>query len=151
MRMLWAICAVGALGGCATITRGTTDQVTVNSDPPGAHAVFSEGHTCPATPCTFEVNRKSEFIVSFSKDGYQPQQIAVGTKIEGGGAAGLAGNVIFGGLIGVGVDASNGASLDHFPNPVFATLLPIAGRPPLERARPRRRPDAEANLAPPGT
>jgi hypothetical protein len=50
----------------------------------------------------------------------------------------MAGNVlIFGGLVGVAVDATSGAMLEHVPNPVNAVLEPIgrSGRP-VRRARP---------------
>lgn len=38
------------------------------------------------------------------------------------GTAGMIGNVVFGGVIGVGVDATSGATLDLYPNPVRVTL-----------------------------
>lgn len=44
--------------------------------------------------------------------------------MSGKGAAGLAGNILVGGLIGVGVDAMTGATLDHSPNPALITLVP---------------------------
>lgn len=136
------LAAVGlSVSGCATITRGTTEQILINSEPPGALATTSTGLTCPSTPCTLEFPRKTDFVVSYSKDGYHPQQVPVGTKFSGGGAAGLAGNVLVGGIIGIGVDASTGATLEHFPNPVFATLEPI-GRAAAPVARRHRKPVA---------
>jgi len=131
---------LGALGltlaGCATVTRGTTDQVNVLSEPSGAQAISSTGLICPMTPCTWEISRKTEFAVTVSKQGYQTQQVQVGTQLAGAGAAGFAGNALLGGLIGMGVDASTGATLEHVPNPVIVTLQPLAaGR----RAKPVRR------------
>ena len=38
------------------------------------------------------------------------------------GSAGMAGNVILGGLIGAAVDANNGATQDLVPNPLRVTL-----------------------------
>ncbi|POR51268.1 hypothetical protein CYD53_10751 [Bosea psychrotolerans] len=123
---IFVVAAVaGALGGCATVTRGTTDQITVNSIPPEAEARTSLGHACPATPCTWEVSRKAEFTVSFSKPGYEDMQIPVATRIAGAGAAGFAGNVLIGGLVGMGVDAATGSTLEHYPSPVLATLVPL--------------------------
>ena len=118
------------LGGCATVTRGTTNQVTVSSEPLGAEAISSTGLICPMTPCTWEISRKTEFAVTFRKQGYQPQQAQVGTKIAGSGAAGFAGNIVIGGIIGMGVDAASGATLEHYPNPVFVTLQPVSGPRP---------------------
>jgi hypothetical protein len=43
--------------------------------------------------------------------------------MSGGGGAGMAGNVIFGGLIGAGVDATSGALKKLEPNPVVIQLV----------------------------
>jgi hypothetical protein len=124
-RILIVATAAAALGGCATVTRGTTSQVTISSEPAGAEARSSLGHACTATPCTWEVSRKSEFVVSFAKDGYAEMQVPVSTRIAGAGAAGFAGNVLIGGLVGMGVDAATGSTLEHYPNPVLASLVPL--------------------------
>jgi hypothetical protein len=128
-------CGLLLVAGCATVTRGTTDPVTINSEPPGAQATTSIGHQCPSTPCTFEVSRKAEFVVSYRKDGYEDQQVPVTTKVAGAGAAGLAGNVLIGGVVGMGVDVATGATLEHVPNPVFATLVPLARPEPVKPVR----------------
>jgi hypothetical protein len=136
--VLLSLLAVG-LGACGTVTRGTTNDVTFNSEPPGAHVQTSNGLTCPSTPCTFPISRKQEFVATFSLTGYQTQQVAVTTEVSGTGAAGFAGNVLIGGVVGMGVDAATGAALDHKPNPVFATLVPAAKshkRPPTRRRGP---------------
>ena len=41
------------------------------------------------------------------------------------GAAGFAGNIILGGVVGMAADAATGATLEHFPNPVTVTLTPL--------------------------
>jgi hypothetical protein len=79
--------------------------------------------------------RSDAFVATFTKARHPPEQVMVRTKMSGGGAAGMAGNV----LIGVVVDASTGAGLDHDPNPVIARLKPLESVSPLiERRRPRR-------------
>jgi hypothetical protein len=121
MRNLVTLALAALCAGCASITRGTTDQVQIISVPDGADVHTSMGPTC-TTPCTLTFGRKDEFSVTVSKPGYEPQTVPVETRVAGAGAAGLAGNVIFGGLIGIGVDAYNGAELEHFPNPVSVEL-----------------------------
>ena len=127
------------LSGCATITRGTTDQIQIKSNPSEAHALTSLGQSCQ-TPCTLTVNRKDEFSVTISKEGYEPQVVDVRTQVAGTGAAGLAGNIVFGGVIGIGTDVITGATLDHVPNPVQADLVPVAAVKLLPAAPVRRRP-----------
>ncbi|WP_244445248.1 translation initiation factor 2 [Microvirga sp. BSC39] len=86
----------------------------------------STGLTCPTTPCTLQVDRKAEFVASFSKEGYESQDVMVQTRVAGSGAAGFAGNVLVGGIVGMGVDAATGATLEHYPNPVTVSLAPLA-------------------------
>ena len=112
------------LSACATITRGTNQDFVVQSEPSQADVKLSTGQTC-VTPCTLRVKRKSQFTVTVSKEGYQTQEAEVHGVMKGGGGAALAGNAIFGGLIGAGVDASNGSLMNLKPNPLKVTLVPI--------------------------
>jgi hypothetical protein len=82
------------------------------------------GHVC-VTPCTLQFSRKDEFTVLITKPGFHSTEVPVRVQIAGAGAAGFAGNVILGGVVGMVVDASTGATLEHVPNPVTATLVPL--------------------------
>lgn len=119
---VFALCAAFSLAGCATITRGTKDVLIVNTIPGGAQVKLSDGQTCGNTPCSFKVPRKSELNVLVTKDRCKPQQIRVTNRVAGGGGAAMAGNVLVGGIIGAGVDASSGAMLELVPNPVNVQL-----------------------------
>ena len=147
MRKIHLLVAAGlalCMGGCATVTRGTSEIMQITSLPSGAQASTSTGFSC-TTPCTFTVNRKDEFVVKFEEAGYRPQVIPVKTQIAGAGAAGFAGNIVAGGVVGMVADAATGATLEHVPNPVHADLAPIA-EAPVRKAR--RRPAANAELKP---
>lgn len=128
---LAAVCVL--LPACATITRGTSQKFNVESNPSGAEVKLSTGQTC-VTPCQLTLKRKSEFVVTVSKDGYQPQEIRVHGVVKGGGVAGGAGNILFGGIIGAGVDASNGSMMNLSPNPVKVTLVENGAAAPAEAA-----------------
>lgn len=137
LAVLVALAPMG-LGGCASVTRGWSEQMQINSQPEGAEVRTSLSQQC-VTPCTLTVQRKDEFSVSFAKEGYQPQTVQVTTRVAGSGAAGFAGNILLGGVIGMGVDAASGAALEHYPNPVLAVLQPVAPmRPPQPGERRRR-------------
>jgi hypothetical protein len=56
------------------------------------------------------------------------------------GAAGFAGNILAGGLIGMGVDAATGAAQDHKPNPVIVTLRPKGTHASPHAVGPRMKP-----------
>jgi hypothetical protein len=124
MRFIVILALAATCGGCASITRGTTDQVQIVTDPPSAEVRTSMGQTC-VTPCTLQFSRKDEFTVTASKPGYHAAEMPVTTRLAGGGAAAFAGNVLIGGAIGMGVDAATGATLEHYPNPVMLTLVPL--------------------------
>jgi hypothetical protein len=117
------------LGGCASVTRGWDDQIQINSNPPEANVRLSNGFACQ-TPCTLKISRKDEFTAVISKAGFQTEQVVVRTQIAGGGAAGFAGNILLGGVIGMGVDAASGATLEHCPNPIAVNLRPVNSRQP---------------------
>lgn len=118
------------LSGCATITRGTEELVGFESSPSGATVRTSIGLGCPSTPCSINVSRKTPFSATFSKAGFEEKTVDITTEMSGGGTAGLAGNILFGGVIGVGTDAVTGATLDHTPNPARVVLDPIPAPPP---------------------
>jgi hypothetical protein len=114
------------LAGCATITRGTSEVLVVETTPPGANVEISPiGHRC-TSPCSLKVKRKGNYTIDITKAGYEPMRTNVLSQVAGAGAAGMAGNVLVGGLIGLGVDAASGATKELKPNPVRVTLTPMA-------------------------
>jgi hypothetical protein len=139
MRIVVVLLACLAMAGCASATRGWTEQISIASSPSGALATVSgsENHTC-VTPCAIQVNRNSDLQVSFELAGYEPETVVLTKEIANTGVAGFAGNILLGGLIGMGVDAASGAPLDHKPNPVLVTLRPLRPAEPLGRQTPRR-------------
>ena len=106
---------------CATITRGRTQAFTVTSQPSNAQVSFSNGLSC-TTPCTLTVSRRPGFAITVSKEGFNTQTANVASQISGGGGTAMAGNVLLGGLIGAGVDASTGAMNELLPNPLHIVL-----------------------------
>lgn len=147
-QIIFIALAAASLGGCATVTRGTTNQVQIVSEPAGASARTSFGHQCN-TPCTLSVSRKDEFSVLISAPGYEEQRVDVKTQLAGTGAAGFAGNIVAGGVVGMVVDASKGATLEHSPNPVTVSLRPLAPAPVQRVPTQRRAPKAPAPQAAP--
>lgn len=121
-----ATLALGLLlfAGCATITRGTTESFVIETKPSGARAMLSNGLSCD-TPCSLKVKRRGDFVVTLEKEGYETVTSTVTSSIDKGGGAGMAGNVIFGGIIGAGVDAGTGAMHSHQPNPLVVELTPL--------------------------
>jgi uncharacterized protein YceK len=110
--------------GCASITRGTTEAYAVQTKPPGAEVRSSSGWNC-VTPCSVKVKRRGDFVLTMTKPGYEDVTATVTSSIDGAGAAGMAGNVILGGIIGAGIDAGTGAMHSHKPNPLVVEMVAI--------------------------
>lgn len=106
------------VSACATVTRGNSDDVVFTSEPSGATLTTSIGFTC-TTPCVIDIKRRQAFTAQFQQGG-ETRSVTVASKVGGGGVATAAGNVLAGGVIGIAVDASSGATLEHVPNPVHA-------------------------------
>lgn len=110
----------------------------ITTTPPGASVRTSLNHSCQS-PCTLTVGRKDEFTVTATMPGYVDATTPVKTRIAGAGAAGFAGNVLVGGVIGMGVDAATGATLEHYPSPVALVLDPSPRTPSAKPAKRDRR------------
>ena len=111
-----------ALSGCATITQGTKEVLEVQSTPAGASVTLSTGQSCASTPCVIEVSKQTGFTATFEKAGCETKTMSVLSRMSKSGGAAVAGNVIVGGIIGLGVDAATGAAKELVPNPLIAEL-----------------------------
>ena len=123
-RLIAVLAAAGMTltAGCATITRSSSETVTFNSSPSGAIVKTSHGHYCPSTPCGIRMKRNQQFTVTIEKEGCKKAEASVTYGMKGEGTAMMAGNVVFGGIIGAGVDAMSGANMTLQPNPVEVNL-----------------------------
>jgi hypothetical protein len=126
--------------GCATITRGTKDTLVVESEPAGAAVWLSSGQS-GWTPTSFKLPRKHPVVVTIQKAGYETLTVNVNPQISGAGAAGMAGNVLVGGLVGAVVDPMSGAMKDLRPNPIKVTLVPLKTGAPVPAPVPNVAPD----------
>jgi len=136
---LFAAPAALLLGGCATITKGTTQNVVV--DTPGVTGATctvttATGPQTVSTPGVFILAKSSAALpVRCSKPGYQDGGGVLGSTFE----AMTAGNLIVGGVIGIGVDAISGA-MNKYPDQISVPMIPLPGygAPPPSPAQPGR-------------
>ena len=107
------VAALSALSGCATITSGTSQTIaveTLKNDQPvvGASCKITtdKGAWNVVTPATFEIPKSSsDARIICEKDG-EPRGEAVAKSSF---KSNTVGNVLIGGIIGIGVDAMTGA------------------------------------------
>jgi len=117
IRLLLVSTLLSVFTGCATIVKGTTQTIPVSSDPLGAD-VKLDGLLYGQTPTTLEVKRKRNHLIVIEKAGYQPKSVPI-TKNVGGA---VWGNILAGGLIGWGVDATSGAQYNLTPEVITVKL-----------------------------
>jgi hypothetical protein len=128
-----AVLALAALslGGCASIVKGTSQSISVSTPPTtGAQCTLSssEGTWLVISPGNVTVPKsKSDIAVRCVKPGWQP---AVAT-IPSGFAGMTAGNILLGGVVGLGIDAATGA-IHQYPHSVqvpMTVAVPTRGTP----------------------
>lgn len=123
-RVLLAVLAALSLSACSTIVEGTTQNVTVMSEPAGAACELKGNNGTVAvvnpTPGSIQVPKSADNLSVFcKKEGYQTGASTLTSSFEGM----TFGNIIFGGVIGVAVDASSGA-MNKYPASVTVLLAP---------------------------
>lgn len=110
--------------GCATITTGSTQNLTVLSTPAGAncnlHRAGEMLGVVPATPATLNISKSAKAInVTCRLENH-----AISTQaLEADFQAMTVGNVLVGGLIGIAVDAASGAA-GKYADQVNVTMVP---------------------------
>lgn len=111
-----ALLAVALLSGCATLTTSSSQTVTMTTEPAGAACTFKReglviGVVNP-TPGSLSVSKSHTAIdVSCTKEGFVDATGSVGSKFQ----AMTFGNILFGGIIGIVVDAASGATAEYEP------------------------------------
>jgi len=114
---LAAILGMGSLTGCASIVSGTSQVVSVETLHSSGNVA---GATCKlendkgvyyvTTPGTVTVHRAyGDMSVKCEKPGFDAGLATVKSSTK----AMMAGNIVFGGFIGAGVDAASGAAYDY--------------------------------------
>jgi len=103
---------------CATIMHGTKQEIGFASSPSGAK-VSANGEFLGNTPLLKELKRKNHYIIKIELDGYLPYETTMTRHISGW----VWGNIVFGGLIGLAVDAISGGLYKISPEQVQAELL----------------------------
>jgi hypothetical protein len=95
---------------CASISDGTLESrglIYFSSIPSRAEVRVNGTQVCQ-TPCQYRVNNGEFRYISFEKDGFRPVEIdATQNEIR----SAIAGNLIFGGGIGLGLDLLSGRAV----------------------------------------
>lgn len=123
-----------AFGGCATITKGTTQAITLDTPgAPGAKCTLVSdgiGTKIVQTPATLTLDKsQSSISVTCKKECFQDGVGIIASNTE----TMTAGNLLLGGVIGLGVDAASGAMNKYNANNQIA-MVPQPGCRPAPTA-----------------
>jgi hypothetical protein len=142
LRWLFTAASMGFLlgtgliaGGCATLIRGTTQNVSVTSSPSHAQVIL-EGKVIGATPFQQEIPRAGNALIWLAHPETEPTPYTWSTQVE----PTFWGNILTGtflaitlnpigslaGLLGFGVDLITGSAYRYSPDQAEIVLTPKA-------------------------
>jgi len=122
MRNVYPLFLLLLLPACATIIDGRSQEIMVNTNPPGADCDLVRNNEVvgdiPKTPGSVYIEKtKYDLTIKCNKTGYE-----AATYMDKSGSAGATwGNIVLGGLIGWGVDSATGSD-NKYDSPVNITL-----------------------------
>ncbi len=111
------------LFNCASIIHGTMQDVSISSSPESADVTVKTAvgviSFTGKTPATVKLARKNEYDVFINLAGYQEAKVHINKQFD----ALYLGNLVCGGVIGLIIDAANGAMNKLEPNVINVTLM----------------------------
>ena len=111
---------------CATMLKGTTDNMAVVSDPIGAKVTVNDD-VKGTTPVSFSVPSKQDLQIHVSKEGYQSQDLYSAANFRSGYEIWA----FIAWVIPFIVDLADGAAWGHDPTTITAHLDPLAQPSPV--------------------
>ena len=105
------------VAGCATIMHGSSQEIAIASQPTGAK-VTVDNKELGVTPVTSKLARKGAHRITVTLDRDQPYDLTTTRHTSGW----VWGNIVFGGLIGLAVDAITGGLYAINPKQVNGQL-----------------------------
>lgn len=103
--------------GCASIMHGSTQQIAVSSNPSRADVTVN-GQVLGETPVVANLARKDTHTIAVRLAGYEDYEITLTRSVTGW----VWGNIVFGGIIGLAVDAITGGLYKLSPEQVMAEM-----------------------------
>lgn len=122
MKYLLVSAMVLALSGCSSIVEGTSQEIVINTNPPGANCSLmregvSIGRVDPTPGAVTVKKTKNDMNIVCNKKGYN--EATYFNKSDVAGAT--VGNILLGGGIGWAIDSASGAD-NKYTSPVNITM-----------------------------
>ncbi|MDF1545592.1 MAG: PEGA domain-containing protein [bacterium] len=116
-RLVGLILVASTFVNCGTIMQGSSQEIGIQSRPTGA-TVTIDNRQFGQTPVVAKLSRKDNHVVRVTLAGYEPFDATITRSTSGW----VWGNIVFGGLIGLAVDAISGGLYKLKPEQVEARL-----------------------------
>jgi predicted small secreted protein len=123
-RILVLLSSALLLAGCGTMLHGPRQDILVQSSVPGASVQSSPTSVTVAAPGTLSLERKNNYVLTFTAPGYSPATVNVTNSI---GVGTVIADVLLTGLVGVVVDGLTGSWYGLNPETASATLVKQVG------------------------
>lgn len=134
-----AVLAFSCLPNCATIVSGTKQDITLNSNPPGADVRVFQGRVIGSvdgfpevasgnTPVVVSLQRDKQYTVIAEAPGYKQARMVVDQNFNGW----VLGNIIFGWILGGAIDYLSGAWWRLNPDTIALRLHPEEVKKPAD-------------------
>ncbi len=122
------------LSACAAIIDGASQDVAVNSNPPGANCILKRKDdivtVVTSTPSTIHIDKtKNDLTITCKKEGYDDAVLSDKSGIDNW----VFGNILIGGLIGWGIDSATGSD-NNYDTPVTLNLVKKDNAPTVPAA-----------------
>lgn len=105
------------MSSCATIMHGTNETVGISSNPTNA-LVYVDNKFVGNSPAIVKMSRKDSHIVRIELEGYKPYEVTLTPELSGW----VFGNIVFGGFLGLAVDAITGGLYQLTPTQIQAEM-----------------------------
>lgn len=106
-----------SLISCATIMKGSSQEINFSSNPSGAQIKIN-GTSLGSTPAVLKLKTGDEHSVRLELNGYMPYETKISKSLSGW----MWGNIVFGGIPGLVVDFITGAVYKLSPEQISAQL-----------------------------
>jgi hypothetical protein len=127
IKSVLAATMLGTLTNCASIVSGSSQSIDFSSQPSGAKITI-DGRAYGETPKSISLPRigrvageakpKKEYAVKIEMEGFYPYEIKLKRELN----SWTLGNLLFGGVIGILIDAGSGAMYKLTPDQIIAQM-----------------------------
>lgn len=142
------LCALAfGVSGCASIVKGQSQTIAITTPPTtGANCVLTSGKNnwSVVSPGTVTVQRSKENVqIRCNKEGWQEGFSTIPSTFEGW----TVGNVLIGGVVGLGIDAATGA-INQYPTAFQVPMYQVPANPTASAPTPTQQPKTVSAISP---